>query len=790
MDRQTRSCWSVVLAVVIFATGCAPTQPFYFMEDGDLSHYVDVATEIEYPDIEEGSLAEVTGALPPLTLRNSSDYEMWDVTLEEVTRITLTNSQVMRQLGGTVAESAPETLSRNLINSVAVTTTYDPALVETATGTASNSQFNGTGVEAALSEFDAQLDSSVSWSRNDRPQNVSAAVAFFQPTSLNQDLGNFNLGVTKTAATGTQFAFRNNTAYDFSNAGGRASPSGWNTNFEMFINQPLLQGAGAQYNRIAGPQTFDSYAQGGVNPFDGVVLARIRTDQTLADFEGGVRNVMRDVESAYWSLYFAYRDLEARKMGRDSALETWKKVAALYREGARGGSADREAQSRSQYFQFKAQVEQGLTALYAAENRLRYIMGLSVSDGRLIRPSDEPTTAMLSFDWSAIHSEAMVRRVEVRKQKWEIKRRELELIAARNGLLPRLDGFGTYRWLGGGDRLFQNNPAPGTPAFGTNTGAFDVLTDGNYQEWELGLRFSLPIGYRRELSTIRHHQLLLARDRALLQDLELEISHQMGDAIRDLDLNYGLTETNFNRRAASEREVEAVQAQYDANRVTLDLLLDAQRRRSEAETAYYRSLVDYNLAIIDVHYRKGSLLDYNGVYLAEGPWPGKAYFDAMRRARKRDASVYLDYGFTRPGVISRGPHAQRMNPSASVENFQEGVPTPAFEGEVYYGSPEEAELVQPLPAGEPLGQLKGQPGETLFAPPATVAGSHLEAPMVMPVGYDGPDERQGKMQVASVSPAYAMTPASSNRATADEYPTSHASFEARANAPGGVGTRR
>ena len=118
------------------------------------------------------------------------------------------------------------------------------------------------------------------------------------------------------------------------------------------------------------------------------------------------------------------------------------------------------------------------------------------------------------------------------------------------------------------------------------------------EEWELGFRFSLPIGFREQLSTVRHHQLLLARDRALLQDLELEVSHQLGDALRDLDLQYGLTETNFNRRTAAQREVEAVQAQYDANRVTLDLLLDAQRRRSEADTAYYRALVDYNLAVV------------------------------------------------------------------------------------------------------------------------------------------------------------------------------------------------
>ena len=103
-------------------------------------------------------------------------------------------------------------------------------------------------------------------------------------------------------------------------------------------------------------------------------------------------------------------------MGRDSALETWKKTAALYRTGSKGGSADREAQARSQYFLFRSQVEQALTDVFNDENRLRYIMGLSMSDGRLIRPSDEPTTARVAFDWSGIHCEALTRRVEIRRR--------------------------------------------------------------------------------------------------------------------------------------------------------------------------------------------------------------------------------------------------------------------------------------------------------------------------------------------------------------------------------------
>jgi outer membrane protein TolC len=718
MNRPLRKVLSLVLSASLVASGCAPQQPFYCREDGDLSHYLDVATEIEYPDVEEPSLNEVTNALPPLTLKNADNYEVWDLTLEEAVRITLCNSQVMRQLGGRVQSTAPETISRTLISPVAVTTVYDPALVESTTGLSVGSPFQGSGTEAALSEFDAQLDASVFWERVRQPQNRpgSGIGAVFFPPILSQESSNFTTGINKTTATGTRFGVRNTTIYDSNNVPptGRALPSAWQTNFEATVTHPLLQGSGVQYNRIAGPNSFESYAAGQGNPVDGVIIARIRVDQTLADFEGGVRNLIRDVEEAYWALYFAYRDLEARKLGRDSAQETWKRTAALFRTGGRGGSADREAQSRAQYYLFRAQVEQAQTQIFRDENALRYIMGLSMSDGRLIRPSDEPTTARVAFEWAGIHTEALVRRVEIRRQKWEIKRRELELIAARNFLLPRLDAVGRYRWLGLGDELInQNNtgflnPTTGSPATGSS--AFGVLTSGEFQEWQLGLQLSMPIGYRRELSGVRNQELLLARDRAILQDLENEIVHQLGDAIRDLDLNYGLTQTNFNRREAAEAEVRAVQTVFDVGNATLDLLLDAQRRRAEAESAYYRSLVDYNRAIMNVHYRKGSLLEYDGVYLAEGPWPAKAYFDALRQARKRDAGMYLDYGYTRPNVLSRGPYDQGVSAGAeaghSIETI-EGAPAPQEATTPEAPGPEEV-----LPTPNDAEQLSLPPSDT------------------------------------------------------------------------------
>ena len=59
-------------------------------------------------------------------------------------------------------------------------------------------------------------------------------------------------------------------------------------------------------------------------------------------------------------------------------------------------------------------------------------------------------------------------------------------------------------------------------------------------------------------------ELALARDRAKLRETELEVSHQVAFAIRDMEANLVMTETNFNRRLAAQRNVEAVQATYDS----------------------------------------------------------------------------------------------------------------------------------------------------------------------------------------------------------------------------------
>ncbi len=625
------------VGLVVGLTGCRSQCEFDFC--GPTGHYQAVATQIEYPDTCEELSSDLLNTPPPHTVRRPGDYEPWDLTLEEAIHMTLANSPVMRDLGGRVVSSPAST-----------TSVYDPAITETNLV---------SGPEAALADFDGQFNASMIFNRSERSFNN--AIFGGGATKLAQNTGDFQAEFSKTAAIGTRFAFRNVTNYNRNNVALNAFPSAYDTVFEMEARQPLWQGAGIAFNRIAGPN-----AQPGV--YRGVLIGRINTDIALADFEAAVTTLVNDVENTYWQLYFSYRDLDAKTARRDAALQTWRAVRNRFETGFADG--EREALARQQYYESLTEVENALSGtrqsgltvstaggVYTVERQLRYLMGLKSSDGRLIRPADTPIAVDIVFDWQDSIAHALARRVELRKQRWNIRRRELELVASRNFTRARLDMVGQYRWRGFGDDLLGQRDV-------ANGSAFGDLFGGDLQGWQLGLVLSTPIGNRIGHTAVRNAQLNLSRERAIIHEQELRVVDELSSAFAELDRAYSVTRSNYNRSIAAHRQLQAIRAKYETGTVLLEQVLDAQQRATEADSAYYRSLVNHNLSINRVHLSRGTLLDFYDVHLAEGPWTDDHHISALDQARRFRPSV-LNYGFTCPQDISLGEYPQELYPGES-----------------------------------------------------------------------------------------------------------------------------
>lgn len=611
-----------------------------------------VVQDIEYPDVELGaaSLFDVEALQEPPSARRPQDSEKWPMTLDEAIRIALKNSQVVRDSGGRVV-SAPQ----------GAVTVFDPAIQEADPR---------SGVEAALSAFDAQFSSNVIGEQTDRSFNN----VFFGggQAGVTTTIADVQTGISKQTATGTQFSVSNATNYNRSSI----PPSDFQRFSSVFdtlvigeLRHPLLQGAGAEFNRIAGPNATPGN-------YNGVLMARINSDVSLADFEIQVRNLLRDVETTFWELHFAYRDLDAKREGQTLSLEAWQLESQRVDAGIR--TPDQEAFARQQYYANQASVENALSGLlngtggvYAVERRLRSLLGLPTSDGRIIVPASDPITIDTVFDWQDSLQTALNKRVELRRQQWQVKRSDLELVAARNFQKMRVDLVGQYRYRGFGDDLFGDHEAS----------AFDSLSTGNLQEWRVGMEISGPIGNRLGNAALRHAELRQMRERVILEEMERQISHELNAAFTELDRAYMVTRSHYNRRTATLIRLKSERDKNDKGLADLDLVLDAQRQAVDAESGYYRALVDYNLAILNVFYTRGTLLEHHRVALAESAWSEAAQASAQKLARKL-VERRLNFAMTRPPRLTAGGAAGMHSPgkeqgAAAGHGDEQGPQPPA-----------------------------------------------------------------------------------------------------------------
>ncbi|MEE2739193.1 MAG: TolC family protein [Planctomycetota bacterium] len=632
--------WGLVGSLCLI--GCEKHRDWY-LRDAEVGDFRKVATSVDYPDVDSEPSPLLVDSLPPRTIDDRGDLEFWDLPLQEAIRLTLNNGEVLR--GALVREIRGR--FREFSDAPSI---YDTAIGE------SDPRF---GVQAALAAFDANFTTGMTWSRDDRPLNNGVIVGQFPASAsafiFQQDRAAFSAELSKLTAVGSSLFVRNAVDYRLNNVPSNLFPSSYSSGVEFGIRQPLLQGMGTEFNRIAGPR-----ATPGFFFSSGILIARINNDIAIADFELSVRDTVSIVEDAYWELYFAYRNLDAQVSARDSALETWRVVKAKFDEGARGGSLGEEAQAREQYFSFRAAVESSLVGtganndstgggLYGIEANLRRLMGLPINDGKLIRPSDHPVVAPVRFDWSSTVRESLANRTILRQQKWRIKQRELELVAAKNFLLPRLDLTALYRVNGFGDRLLASDSDNDLFQNATET-----LTGGQFADWQLGLQLDVPIGFRRAWAGVRNAELQVSRARAILKNQEEDVVHNLGRAIRDLDASFTQTKTHYNRLIAAEDRVHSERSRYEEGVITLDLLLESQELRARAESDYFRSLLNYQQGVKRLQLEKGTLLAHNSIFLSEGEWPDEAYADSLDRERERAHARPWKLGKTEPEPFVRG----------------------------------------------------------------------------------------------------------------------------------------
>lgn len=567
MRRTSR--WLCVLLSAVMTVGC---QKPYFMTDLDYDFYNRVSGEYDRSEYGDEPLVPVH---QPRTVRDPGETDKipWKLTLAEVKRITLENNKQIAFLGYRPGEAG--TVVDLRLSAFDAFFSFGGAWSGSEQQVLSNIQVIGTGRDAITQKLfgGAQAGYGFNATQGAATQEVFSSIP-----------GAEVLGIFKRNATGglTRLTY----TLDYQNINPvnvfTAINPAWRSAVNIGLEQPVLQGAGVEFNRAP------------------ILIARANYEQQIKDFQANVQTLLRDVEIAYWQINFAYQDLYSRQTGMEQALATWQKEKNKQEVGT--GAVPDVAQAREQYEFFRAARLQALTRVLAAERDLRRLMGLPPDDDRRIIPADDPVIAEYAPNWQIAIQETMEFRPELAGQRFLVRAAELEVLRQKNGLLPDLTLAANYSITGLADDWDQS---------------INVLTDSRFTVWTLGGRYRQQIGERAAHAAVRRANLALSRERATLRNLEHTYLCDLHEAYQNIISFYDLIQVQKDRREAATQQLEAREQFYRQGKTTIDVLLQAQTAFADALRDEGQAIVQYNQALARWEFAKGTILFNDNVALVE-----------------------------------------------------------------------------------------------------------------------------------------------------------------------------
>jgi outer membrane protein TolC len=444
-----------------------------------------------------------------------------------------------------------------------------------------------TGIQEAKGAFDTNSFLSGKFDHTNDP--VGNTLTTGGADRFKQDQWSFETGAKKKFITGTEVTLSQKLGHTDNNSIYFVPDPQSTATLTLSIVQPLLKGAGVNYNRSV------------------IQIAKLDSDVAMSEFIRQSESHLLEITRTYWALY--------------AARVTYLQKARLVNET---GQITDELRARQQVDAQKSQLFRAQSALASrrsdlvrseaavrnAQDRLRALTSdpelLNAPDTELI-PADRLILSASPVDAQQASYAALRNRPEINQAFLQLKAATIRQNMARNELMPELNlvlqgslGSLTDSDVAGSYGKQYNQGGPGYGA---------------------GLVLSFPLENniarshleRRRLETRQQiSQIKTTIDTVLL---EVKVSaREVGTAYRETQAKYEAVraftedlETLMARRSLQEMRDEAQVSTY------LDTVLDAQDRRSGAEEEFIRSAANYQIAIVNLERAKGNLLAYSDV---------------------------------------------------------------------------------------------------------------------------------------------------------------------------------
>ena len=513
--------------------------------------------------------------------------DRWLLSLPEALRLGLENNKIIRQNAQFMSPNNPVLQSPDAVPSVFDSIIQNEGVL-----------FGQRGVNAALSDFDPRLTVTMKSGEDQTAQNTTNLAP--PDNILDNNYMQYQSRLEQSLLGGGIIAINQNWNYSLSNQRAPVFNSAYTGVLGAEYRQPLWSGAGKFFTSVAGPA--NQRARGFSNVSQGVVIAHINKRLSEIDLQENLQNLVREIGDLYWDLYQNYQDYDAEHATTKVAKDLWDSMTSReYQE-----SGVDLAQAEDAYFDAKGREELALSNLYLTEAKLRRLIGLPIDDARMIFPSDQPREEEIHLNRSMCLYEALCNRLELTRQKTNLHSLELQLVAARKLVAPKLDFISGYA-LNGFGHNFAN---PNTDNFNS---AVSNLYSGKETSWSAGFEYSIPLWLRQERAQVRQLEFRIVKARRALATQENEIAHELNTVLMTIKRSHSISQIYRRRLQAARKRVSAARSAYEGGYKNSDLFLRALTSQTVAQVAYAKSITEFNKSLRDLLYRTGRLLPADGI---------------------------------------------------------------------------------------------------------------------------------------------------------------------------------
>ena len=502
---------------------------------------------------------------PPTVVNPRFDAPPRHISLDEAIFQAITNTEVVRVLAGVTAVSSGRTI-------------YDVPIT-------------GTTIEGQKARFDPILSTTNGWNRFESPtarlfEGPGDAPGFPMHTRIDgsrTDNYTLDFELSKTLLSGGQIAFGVDENQNRFRPGIFPLNPSYGESLDLSFTQPLLQGGGYAVNRVP------------------IVLARIDTERSYFQFKSGIQDMVLSVVQAYWALVQARTELWAR----EQQVEQSEFAVKLREAQFNVGSANRGevAQTQVALANFKASLVTAKANVLQREAALRNLLGLPPYDPQRVTPTTPPTKQRLEINWEETITLAEQYRPDLIELKLILEADQQQLLLARNQASPRLDAVALYRW----------NGLSGTMPVGLPVSS----SLGKHTDWTLGVNFSVPLGLRQARSQLRQRELLIARDRANLEQGMHSAIHDLALTTRNLDQFYEQYLAFRETRTAARLNLEQQSGLLGAGSTIYLNVLQAIVDWGNSVSSEAAALAQYNIELATLENKTGTILETHGIRLSE-----------------------------------------------------------------------------------------------------------------------------------------------------------------------------